>query len=218
MKCHKQLVRLSWMFFFFFFFCWCVLFSSLPPHKTISLRPAVGFGDCASADNQERVRFPATRVVGQVTALVSMLCWLLGIVPSHLTWLPCWPVLRKYKSSGASGIASCPWYVSRTSEDTKSRMTKKELSFTFDLVFSILHPDTISVGDKAAVYYISWTSDGHYLRAQSQGHHTVDSLEERCGKRKWWTVFFERTLELFQSNVGAISERWHGAHVGFPEH
>ena len=69
----------------------------------------------------------------------------------------------------------------------------------------------------------------HCLRAQSQGHHTIDRLEggERRGKRKHWTTFPERTREghrqsdehgnCFKGNAGETSERRGGAHMGISE-
>ena len=63
----------------------------------------------------------------------------------------------------------------------------------------------------------------HYLRAQSQGHHTVDSLEERGVERG----FLERTRAGhresdehwigFKGDVGETSERCGGAHMDFFE-
>ena len=40
-----------------------------------------------------------------------------------------------------------------------------------------------------------------YLRAQSQGHHTIDRLEERgFRKRKRWTIFFDRREGVMPSD------------------
>ena len=71
----------------------------------------------------------------------------------------------------------------------------------------------------------------HYLRAQSQGHHTVDRLEERGVKRLEEVldvmIFLERTREghrqsdehwnRLKGNGGETSERRDGAHMGFSE-
>ena len=58
-------------------------------------------------------------------------------------------------------------------------------------------------------------------------HHQLPG-GERCGKRKRHMIFLERTREghrqsdehwnRFKDNVGETSERWGGAHVGFPKH
>ena len=67
----------------------------------------------------------------------------------------------------------------------------------------------------------------HYPRAQSQGHHTIDRLEERGVERGGaGRSSFERTREghrqsdehwnRFKGNVGETSERRGGAHMGFP--
>ena len=67
----------------------------------------------------------------------------------------------------------------------------------------------------------------HYLRAQSQGHHTIDRVEERRGKRMRSMVFFERTRgghrqseehrNCFKGNIGETSEKRGGAHMDFSE-
>ena len=68
----------------------------------------------------------------------------------------------------------------------------------------------------------------HYLQAQSQGHHTIDRLEERGVERGSARRFFlERTREghrqsdehwnRFKDNAGENSERQGGAHMGFSE-
>ena len=68
----------------------------------------------------------------------------------------------------------------------------------------------------------------HYLRAQSQGHHTIDRLEERGLERgSARRSSLKRTREghrqsdehwnRFEGNVGETSERQGGAHVGFSE-
>ena len=59
----------------------------------------------------------------------------------------------------------------------------------------------------------------HYLRAQSQGHHTIDRLEER-GTEKGSarrSSLKGRTLDRFKGNAGGTSERRGGAHMGFSE-
>ena len=69
----------------------------------------------------------------------------------------------------------------------------------------------------------------HYPRVQSQGHHTIDRLEERRVKRGSVTLFLERTREghrqsdehrnRFKGNVGETPER-HGVEriiMGFSE-
>jgi len=50
----------------------------------------------------------------------------------------------------------------------------------------------------------------HYLRAQSQGHHTNDRLEERVAERG-------SARRRFKSNVGETAERRGRAHMGFSE-
>ena len=65
----------------------------------------------------------------------------------------------------------------------------------------------------------------HYLRAQSQGHHTIDRLEERGVDMQ--TFFLERTRKghgqsgehwnLFKGDTRETSERRDGAHMGFSE-
>ena len=68
----------------------------------------------------------------------------------------------------------------------------------------------------------------HYLRAQSQGHHTIDRLEERGVERgSAGRSSFERTREghrqsdehwnRFKGNVGETSDRRGAAHMGFSE-
>ena len=54
----------------------------------------------------------------------------------------------------------------------------------------------------------------HYLRAQSQGHHTIDRLEERgVLKRKRSTTFLERT-EKGSSSIRTTLEMFQGQHWG----
>ena len=68
----------------------------------------------------------------------------------------------------------------------------------------------------------------HYLRAQSQGHHTTDRLEERGVERgSARRSSLKRTRERhrqsdehwnrFKGHVGETSERRGGAHMGFSE-
>ena len=69
----------------------------------------------------------------------------------------------------------------------------------------------------------------HYLRAQSQGHHTIDRLEERGVERGSARRSFlkgrERVIvsqtniyrHRFKGNDGETSERLGGAHMGFSE-
>ena len=64
-----------------------------------------------------------------------------------------------------------------------------------------------------------------YLRAQSQGHHTIDHLEERGmerGSARWSSLKgreghrqSDKRWNHFKGNVGETSERWGGAHMGF---
>ena len=70
----------------------------------------------------------------------------------------------------------------------------------------------------------------HYLRAQSQGHQTTDHPEERGtergsarrsslkGREKVIANHRDEHWNRFKDNVGETSERWGGAHVGFPKH
>ena len=72
----------------------------------------------------------------------------------------------------------------------------------------------------------------HHLRAQSQGHHAIDHLEERGVERGTARTArrssFERTRDghrlsdehwnRFKGNVGETSERRGGAHMGFSKH
>ena len=73
-----------------------------------------------------------------------------------------------------------------------------------------------------------WRRLRHYLRAQSQGHHTIDRLEERGVERgSARRSSFERTREglrqsdehwnRFKGNAGETSERRGGARMGFSE-
>ena len=66
----------------------------------------------------------------------------------------------------------------------------------------------------------------HYLRAQSQGHHITDRLEESDVERGFlYTIFLEGTREghhqsdkhwnRFKDDVRETSERRGGAHMGF---
>ena len=68
----------------------------------------------------------------------------------------------------------------------------------------------------------------HYLRAQIQGHHTIDRLEEkgveRGSARRSSLKGRERAIvsqtnigTVFQGNVGETSERRGEAHMGFSE-
>ena len=68
----------------------------------------------------------------------------------------------------------------------------------------------------------------HYLRAQSQGHHTTDRLKERGVERgSAKRSLLERTREGhrqsdehwkdFKGNARETSERCGGAHMNFPE-
>ena len=70
----------------------------------------------------------------------------------------------------------------------------------------------------------------HYLRAQSQGHHTIDRLEERGVERgsARLTIFLwkdereghrqsDEHWNRFKGNAGETSERRGGAHMGFSE-
>ena len=68
----------------------------------------------------------------------------------------------------------------------------------------------------------------HYLRAQSQGHHTIDRLEERSVERgSARRSSLKRTRKghrqsnehwnRFKGNVGETSERRGGAYMGFSE-
>ena len=68
----------------------------------------------------------------------------------------------------------------------------------------------------------------HCLRAQSQGHHTIDRLEERGVERgnarrsslKGRDEGHRQSDEhwkRFKGNVGETSEGWGGAHMGFSE-
>ena len=68
----------------------------------------------------------------------------------------------------------------------------------------------------------------HYLRAQSQGHHTIDRLEargmERGNAQQSSLKGRERTISqsdknwnCFKGNTGETSERQGGVHVGFTE-
>ena len=74
-------------------------------------------------------------------------------------------------------------------------------------------------------YYVTTR---HYLRAQSQGQHTIDHLEERGAERgRARRSSFERTREghrqsdehwnRFKGNAGETSERRGGARMGFSE-
>ena len=69
----------------------------------------------------------------------------------------------------------------------------------------------------------------HYLRAQSQGHHTIDLLEERDverGSARRSSLKGRERAIVSKTNIGTISkatlgkllrERWGGAHIGFSE-
>ena len=67
----------------------------------------------------------------------------------------------------------------------------------------------------------------HYLRAQSQRHHTTDRLEERgveggsarrsSLKGRERAVVSQTNIGTFRGNVGEASERRRGTHMGFPE-
>ena len=67
----------------------------------------------------------------------------------------------------------------------------------------------------------------HHLRAQSQGHCTIDRLEERSVERESARQTSLKRREraiVSQTNIGTVSketgnkasERWDGAHAGFP--
>ena len=68
----------------------------------------------------------------------------------------------------------------------------------------------------------------HYLRVQSEGHHTIDSLEERGiergSARRSFLTGRERTVDN-QTNIGTVSQATLGklltdmgaAHIGFTE-
>ena len=67
----------------------------------------------------------------------------------------------------------------------------------------------------------------HYLRAQSQGHHTIDRLEERGVERgsarrpslkgRERAIVNQRTLEPFQRQRWGALERRGGAHMDLSE-
>ena len=68
----------------------------------------------------------------------------------------------------------------------------------------------------------------HYQRAQSQGHHTIDHLEERGVERgsarrsslKGMRAGHHQSDEhwnFFKGDSGETSDRWDGAHMGFSE-
>ena len=68
----------------------------------------------------------------------------------------------------------------------------------------------------------------HYLRAQSQGHHTIDRLEERGVKEEALDNSVLKGREKVVTNqmntgffskatLGETSETWGGAHMGFFE-
>ena len=58
----------------------------------------------------------------------------------------------------------------------------------------------------------------HYLRAQSQGRHTVDRLEERGVERtREGHRHSDEHWNRFKGDVGETSERRAGAHMGFSE-
>ena len=61
----------------------------------------------------------------------------------------------------------------------------------------------------------------HYLRAQSQGHHTIDGLDERGVERgslrRPSSKEQRESLEPFQGDVGKTYERRCGALMGFSE-
>ena len=68
----------------------------------------------------------------------------------------------------------------------------------------------------------------HYLRAQSQGHHTINRLEERGMKRgsarRSSALKGREKVIISQTNIGTVSKetfgkllRRGGAHVGFSE-
>ena len=69
----------------------------------------------------------------------------------------------------------------------------------------------------------------HYMRAQNQGHHTIDRLEERgvesgsarrsSSKGRDGTIVIQNEqLNLFKGNNGGNSDRRDGAHMCFSEH
>ena len=73
-----------------------------------------------------------------------------------------------------------------------------------------------------------WCVEELELRAQSQGHHSIDRLEERgVRKRQLSTICLQRTRQgqcqsdrhwkWFKSNIMESSERRGGAHIVFPE-
>ena len=65
----------------------------------------------------------------------------------------------------------------------------------------------------------------HYLRAQSQGHHTIDRLEERGVERgsvrrsldERGPPSIRRNWNRFKGSVGETCDRWGGALMGFSE-
>ena len=63
----------------------------------------------------------------------------------------------------------------------------------------------------------------HYLRTQSQGHHTIYRLEERgvvrgSARRSSLKGRERAIVNRFKGNVGETSERGSGAHMDFFEH
>ena len=64
----------------------------------------------------------------------------------------------------------------------------------------------------------------HYLRAQSQGHRTIDRLEDRGGDKRSSSKGRERDIinqmnigNVSKATTGNLSERRGGAHMGFSE-
>ena len=79
--------------------------------------------------------------------------------------------------------------------------------------------------------HVKWI-ERHYLRAQRQGHHTIDRLEEEWGVVQTGsarsTIFLGRSKKAhtfnqtnigncFKGNTGETPGRRGGAHTGFPE-
>ena len=76
---------------------------------------------------------------------------------------------------------------------------------------------------RASVVTWGWTT-----KQQSQGHHTIDRLEERGVKRgsAWWSSLklqkghhqSDQYWHCFKDNMVKTPERQGGAHIGFPQH